>query len=163
MLVFNFCLLLFSKFQITIVGNLILDFKGSYEVLLSHTYFWNIHFLQWNGGLFKTFWICTEMHFDSLFFLTERRITTSLFMIQLKCTVPHYANLNSSSINKPFLNYGQLNMLLRFFFRFLIYVYFNEAIVKNFMKNLSFFETNFRNSFQEVVYYRVLGCQTLWY
>ena len=75
----------------------------------------------------------------------ERNITTSLLMIHLKCTVVHYANihlkctvvhyanLNSSSKNKPFLNYGLLNMLFRFF-RFLIYVYFSEAFVKKFMK-----------------------------
>ena len=48
-------------------------------------------------------------------FLNERNITTSLLMIHLKCTVVHYVNLNSSSKNKPFLNYGFLNMLLRFF------------------------------------------------
>ena len=78
------------------------------------------------------FEICTEMHFVSLFFLKERNITTSLLMIHLKCAVVHYANLNSSSRNKSFLNYGPLNMLFRFF-RFLIYVYFNEAFVKKFI------------------------------
>ena len=78
----------------------------------------------------KFFEICREMYFVSLFFLNERNITTSLLMIQLKCTVVHYANLNSGSINKPFLNYGLLNKLSRSFFRFLIYVYFNEAFAK---------------------------------
>ena len=47
--------------------------------------------------------------------------------------------------------------MLRFL---LIYVYFNEAFVKNFMKKLSSFNTNFQNSFQDAVYYR-LGYQTL--
>ena len=75
--------------------------------------------------LLNFFEICTDMHFVSLFFLNKRNITTSLLMIHLKCAVVHYANLNSSSINKPFLNYGLLNMLFRFF-QFLIYVYFNE-------------------------------------
>ena len=79
------------------------------------------------------FSICTDMHFGSLFFLNERNMTTSLLMIHLKCTVVHYTNLNWSSKNKPFLNYGSLNMLFRFF-RFLNYVYFNEAFVKIFMK-----------------------------
>ena len=83
--------------------------------------------------LLNFFEICTDMHFVSLFFLNERNITTSLLMIHLKCTVVHYANLNSSSKNKPFLNYGSLNMLFRFF-RFLIYVYFNETFVKKLMK-----------------------------
>ena len=72
----------------------------------------------------------------------------------------YYANLNSSSISKLFLNYELLNMLFSFF-QFLIYVYFNESFVKNFMEILSFFCRNFQNSFQDVVYYRVLGCQTL--
>ena len=31
------------------------------------------------------------------------------------------------------------------------------------MKKLSFFNTNFQNSFQDVVYDRILGRQTLWY
>ena len=88
-----------------------------------------------------------EMHFVSLFFLKERNITTSLLMIHLKCSIVHYANLNSSSIDKPFLNYWPLNMLSRFF-RFLIYNYFNEG-------NLSFFNTNFQNSFQDVADYRM--------
>ena len=65
-------------------------------------------------------------------------------MIHLKRTVVHYANLISSSINKPFLNYGPLNMLFHIL-EFLIYVYFNEAFVKKFMKKLSFFNTNFQN------------------
>ena len=54
-------------------------------------------------ALLNFFEICTEMNFVSLFFLNERNITTSLLMIHLKCTVVHYANLNSSSINKPYL------------------------------------------------------------
>ena len=28
------------------------------------------------------------------------------------------------------------------------------------MKQLSFFNANFQNSFQDVVYYKTLGCQT---
>ena len=77
--------------------------------------------------------ICTDVQFVSLFFLNERNIATSLLMIHLKCTVVHYANLNSSSKSKPFLNYGPLNMLFCFF-RFPIYVYLNGAFVQEFMK-----------------------------
>ena len=73
------------------------------------------------------------MHFVSLFFVNERNITTSLLVIHLEYTVVPDANLNSSSINKPLLNYGLLNMLFRLFL-FLIYVYFNEAFVKKYMK-----------------------------
>ena len=39
------------------------------------------------------------MHFV---FLNERNITISLSVTQLKCTVVHYANLNSNSTNKPY-------------------------------------------------------------
>ena len=81
-------------------------------------------------------------------------------MIDLKCTVAHYANLNLSSIKKLYLNYGPLNMLFRFF-PCHIYVYFNEAFLKNFLKKLSFFNANFDNSFQDKVYYRILECRIL--
>ena len=122
-------------------------------------------FWQRNSALLNFFEIWIEMHFVSLCFLNERNITTSLLMIHLKCTVVHYSNLNSSSVNKPLLNYGQLNMLFLFFFffRFLIYVYFHEDFVKKIWSNYHFLNANFRNSFQDVVYYKVLGGQTLWY
>ena len=56
--------------------------------------------------------------------------------MHLECTVVYHANLNSSFINKPFLNYGTLNMPFRFFS---IYVYFNEAFVKkNYEKTIIF-------------------------
>ena len=89
--------------------------------------------------LLNYFEICTVMHFVSLFFLNERNITTALLMTHLKCTVVHYSDLNSSSINKkPFLNYGPLNMLfiylLIYFFKFLIYVYFNKAFAQKILK-----------------------------
>ena len=117
------------------------------------------------GGPFKFLW---NLHKNalSLFFLNEINITTSLSMMHLKCTVVYYSYLNSSSMNKLFLNYGPLNMSFRFF-RFLVFVYFNEAFVKKKKKKkkkkLSFLNANFQNSFQDVVYYRILGCQTLWY
>ena len=75
----------------------------------------NLHiFDKETVALLNFFEICTGMHFVSLFFLNERNIKTSLLMIHLKCTVVHYSNLNSNSINKPFLNYGPLNMLFLF-------------------------------------------------
>ena len=113
--------------------------------------------------LLNYFEICTDMHFVSLFFLNERNITTSFLMVHLKCTVVHYANLNSSSINKPFLNYGLLNMVFRlFFFNFLFMFILMKLLSKNVWNNYHFL---IQISFQDVVYYRVLGCQTLamWY
>ena len=89
------------------------------------------------------------MHFVSLFFLNERNITISLFMIHLKFTVAHFANLKSSFINKPYLR--AVECAISFLFRFLICCYFNEAFAKNLMKKLSFFKTNLQNSFQDVL------------
>ena len=159
MLFFNFWLFHFSKFQMTIVKFLMekpsflkTDFEGSYEVLLSHKYFWSTHFLHWNDDPYKIF---RELHFVSLFFLNERNITTSLLIIHLKSTAVHYVNLNSSSINK-------LNMLFRSF-RFLTYVSFNEVFVKKNYEKIIIFWYNFQNLFQDVVYCSILGCQTLWY
>ena len=52
-----------------------------------------------NATAFLNFFeIFIEMRFVSLFFLNERNITTSRLMIHVKCTIVHYANLNSSSI-----------------------------------------------------------------
>ena len=112
-------------------------------------------------ALLKCFEICMEIHFVTLFFLNERNITTSLLMIHLKDIVVHYANLNVRSISKPFLN--RLLNILFCFFRFIIYVYMNKAFVKHFMEKLSFYNTNFQNSFQDIVYYRIKGCETSWY
>ena len=89
------------------------------DVILTCGFFLKSHFLNLHGTAFLFF-----------IFLNERSIETSFLMTQLKCTVVHYPNLNSGSVNKPFLNYRPLNMLFRFF-RFLIYVYFNKAFVKN--------------------------------
>ena len=83
------------------------------------------------------------MHFVSLFFLNERNITTSLLMIHLKCTVVHYSNLNSSSVNKPFLNYGQLNMLFLFFFSISYLRLLSRGFCQKNMKQLSFFKSKF--------------------
>ena len=75
-------------------------------------------------------------------------------MIHLTFTAVHYANLNSSSLNKYYLQ--AVEYTISFFFPFHIYVCFNDAFIKNFMKKLSFFNANFQNSFQDVVYYRIL-------
>ena len=80
--------------------------------------------LQWNNGSFKLFWNLHGNAFPSFIFLNKRNIATSLLMIHLKCTVVHYANLNSSSNNKPFFK-------LRVHICIYICVYFNEAFVKN--------------------------------
>ena len=94
-----------------------MDFQCFYEVLLSYRYF------------LRFFEICTEMHFIPLFFLKERNITTVLLLTHLKCTIVHYAYLNSSSLNKPYLRAVEYAIS---FFRVLLYIYFNKAFVKSF-------------------------------
>ena len=39
---------------------------------------------------------------------------------------------------------------------------FQTTFVKNLLKKLSFFSSNFKNPFRDVVYYRKLRCLTLW-
>ena len=108
--------------------------------------FWNLH------GRAFCFWILSN----------EGNIKVSILLILLKCIVVGYSNGNKSFTRGLFSNYGPLNMLFHFF-RYLIYSVFHKTFVKKFMKKLSFFSSNFKNPFQDVVYYRKLGCLTLRY
>ena len=111
-------------------------------------------------ALLKFFENSTEIHFVYSCFLNERNIKTSHLMIHIKYTVVHYVNLNSRFTNQLYLRAVQYAI---FFLRFLIYVYFNETFVKNFIKKLWFLNTNFQNSFLDAVHYKILGFQILWY
>ena len=117
---------------------------------------------QWKNGLWLFFEICTEEPFASQILSNEGNIKASILLILLKCIVVGYSNGNESFTGRLFSNYGPLNMLFHFF-RYLIYSVFHKTFVKKFMKKLSFFSSNFKNPFQDVVYYRKLGCLTLWY
>ena len=75
----------------------------------------------------------------------------------------HYANLNSGSLNNSGSYLRAVEYAISFFSFFLINVYFNEAFVKNFIEKAIIFNANFQNSFQDVVYYGILVCQTLSY
>ena len=138
--------------------------KFIWRVLLKYYYVTSIFdphtFDDETTVLLNFFEISTEKHFVSLFLLNERNMTTSLLKIHLKCTVVHYANLNSSSIKKHYKWVVEYTILLFFD---LIYVYFNNPFVKNFMQILSFFNANFQNPLRDVVCYRILGCQTFLY
>ena len=127
MLFFNFCLFPFSKFQMTIVKNLLMDFE-------CFTNIFDLHIFHKETVLLNFFEICTEMHFVSLFFLNEWNITTTFLMIHLKCTVVHYSSLNSSSINKPFLDYGPLNLSFLLFFLIFYLHLFQRGFGKKIMK-----------------------------
>ena len=67
-------------------------------------------------ALLTFFEISAEMHYASLSFLNERNITTLLLMKHLKCTVLHYADLNLSYINKPYLQAVEYAILFFLFF-----------------------------------------------
>ena len=84
------------------------------------------------------------MHFGYLIFLNERNMTTSLLMIYLKCTVVHCTNLNWSCKNKPFLNYGSLNMLFCFFD--FLFMFILMKLLSKYEITINF-NTNFQNSF----------------
>ena len=79
-------------------------------------------------ALLEFFEISTEMRFNSLFFLNERNIATSLLMINLKCTVVHYANLNSRFISNPYFQAVE----------YTIYAYFNEAFLSKTLLKIIF-------------------------
>ena len=114
-------------------------------------------------ALLKFFEICTEIHFVFLFFLNEKNISTSLLIIHLKCdvmycyvlfpfTIYNYANLNSSSLSKPYLRAVEYAILLLFD---ILYIFIlMKLLSKILLKKLSLFNTNFQNSFRDVVYYR---------
>ena len=76
-------------------------------------------------------------------------------MIALKCIVVHYANLNSSQITGRRICYFA-------FFDFLFMFILTTLLLKTYEKTI-IFNINFQNSFQDDVYYRILGCHTLGY
>ena len=106
------------------------------------------------------FEICTEEHFASYIFSIEGNIKTSILLILLKCFVVGYSNGNESFTGRLFSNYGLLNKLFHFF-QYLIYSVFHDTFVIRFIRKLSFLSSNFKNQFQDVVYYRKLRCLTL--
>ena len=77
---------------------------------------------QWIDGLLKNFWNFYGNAFCFFIFLNKRSITTSLLIIHVKCTVAHYANLNSKSINKPYLRAVEkaFSFFFDFFFMFIL-------------------------------------------
>ena len=91
------------------------------------------------------------MRFVSLLFLNDGNVPIPLMTIHLKRTAVHHANLKQAVFKLQATKYA-----LFFFFRFLIYVCFNENFVKNVMKKLSVFNTNFQNSCQDLADYRIL-------
>ena len=103
--------------------------------------------------LFDLFFeICTEDPFASQILSNEGNIKTSVLLILLKPIAVGYSNGNESFTGRLFSNKVVFTGRLfstgrRFrFFRYLIYSVFHETFVKKFMKNLSFFSSNFKKS-----------------
>ena len=159
----------FSNFQTTLVNIFAkkpLDFKIDFEiidkVLPLHRYLWSEISRQWNNFLnFFNFLNLLGRAFCFLNLWNEGNIKDSISLILLKYIVLVYSNGNESFTGRLFSNYEPLNMLFHFF-RYLIYSVFHVAFVKNFMKKLSFFSSDVKNPFQDVVYYWKLRCLTLW-
>ena len=136
-------------------------FGSTDKVLALHQYLWSEISWQWNNDPLNFFWSLHGRAICFLNFSNEGNIKASILPVLLKCSFVGCSNGNESFTDRLFSNYGPLNMLFHFF-RYLIYSVFHETFVKKFMK-LSFFSSNFKNPFQDIVYYRKLGCLTLWY
>ena len=81
---------------------------------------------------------CITKKICFFFFLSERNFTTSLLLIHLKCTVVYYINLNSSSLNKPLLNYDVASNKLFLFFLFLFMFILTRLLSKTLWKKSRF-------------------------
>ena len=148
--------------------NFKIDFESTDKTLPLHQYLLFDISPQWNSSplIFYIFFFLKFARKSVLllkfYFVKWGKFKTSIFLILLKCIVVGHSNVNESLTARLFSNYGLVNMLFHFF-RYLTYSVFHETFVKKFMKKLSFFSSNFKNPFQDVVYYRKLGCLTLWY
>ena len=112
----------------------LVDFQNSYKFSPRHKFLWSTRFWQWNNDAFKFFW---NLHGDALCFFSFckwKKYYNLILMIHLKHAIVHYTNFTSSSIIKPFLNYGSSNMLF-YFLHFLNYTCFKDAFIKNFNEN----------------------------
>ena len=133
-----------------------IDLESTDKVSPLYQHFWSEISWQWNSSPLNFF---LNLHGRAFCFLN---FVILVLLIFLKCIVVGYSNRNQSFTCRLFSNYGPWNMLFHIF-RYLIYSVFHEDFVKSFMKKLPFFNSNFKNPFQNAVYYRKLECLTLWY
>ena len=75
-----------------------MDFEGSYEVLLPHKYIWSAYLWQWNDSPLKSFWNFQGNAFCFFFSKWKKHYNFTFDTFKM-----YYANLNLSSINKPYL------------------------------------------------------------
>ena len=84
------------------------------------------------------FWIFRGNAFFLCFFLSKRNNATSFLMIHLKCAGVHYANLNTSSINNPYLWAVEYDISFFFSFEFLFTFILTRLLSKTLWKNYHF-------------------------
>ena len=134
------------------------------KVLIKFNEFTNIYDLKFLDNETTSLWlffeICVKEPFASQILSNEGNIKASILLILLKCIVVGYSNGNESFTGRLFSNYGLLNKLFHFF-QYLIYSVFHDTFVIRFIRKLSFLSSNFKNQFQDVVYYRKLRCLAL--
>ena len=141
-----------------------MDFEGSYEVLLRHIYFWSTHFWQWNNCLLK---ILGNLHRDTFsFFIFSKwkKYYNHTFDDMFKmccCTLcsPKFKLQKQAVFKSRTVEYAIV--FFDFLFMFILTRLFSKKKKKK--EKLSFFNTNFQNKFQDVVYYKILGCRALSY
>ena len=83
-------------------------------------------------------------------------------LIHIKCFVGIYFIENKIFAKRSFSNYEPSKMVFHFF-KFFTFSCFRGTFVKNFMKKLSFFNANFWNSIQDLLFCQVLLSQTSCY
>ena len=139
----------------TIVKNLmekpsffIMDFEGSFEVLLCRLYFWSIYFWQWNYGPFNFFWNFHGNAFCFFIFSKWKKYYNLTFDDTFKIYCCALCQSKFKHHKWALFTERWMWHYVFFDFRFLVYVYFNEAFLKNFMKKLSFFNTNSKIHFK---------------
>ena len=135
----RFWLFNFSNFWQNFLRKNLQVSKKVLKVLIKFYRFTNIYDQKFLDNETTSLWILFEICTEEPF--------ASYTSILLKCIVG-YSNENESFTGGLFSNYEPSNMLFHFFL-YLICSVFHETFVKKFMKKLSFFSSNSKNTFQE--------------
>ena len=102
------------------------------------------------------------MRFCFLFSRTGKIIGMLGLLIHIKCLVVIYFIENKTFPKRLFWNY-RLSKMVFHFLKFFTFSCFRGAFVKHFMKKYSFFNANFWNSIQDLVFCQVLRSQVSCY
>ena len=149
-LVFYFSFFNFDDFQTAFAKNLmkkwhvfITDIKSSYKFLLSHKDLRSRNFWQWNDGPLNFFAKLNGNAFSLFIFIKWKNHFIFPFTGTYKMYCCHllYRKLKLRK-TAVFTVYGPSKMVFHFF-KFFTFSCFRGTFVKNFMKKLSIFNTNF--------------------